>query len=121
MLTLLRAGLTALVLSLAAMPAFAAAEGCRPLDALLIEVQEAASAGARVVLFQGDEAPLAMAAIEVLVGPPPRPLAPSPIIMVIGDRLALALFAEGSDVCLKLPLSLENARRLEAMVRGEPA
>ena len=116
---LVRAGLMALGL-LASTPSFAT-EGCRPLEAVLSDVQTVSAVGVRAAMFPGDQAKAAMAAIIKAFGEPPREIKPDLVILLIGPEGALVLFAEGIDVCLQLPIARSKAEALERAVLGEPA
>lgn len=122
MLNLLRAGLLALACLFAghlAVPA--AAQECRPFEAMLSEAQGLAAQGYRLDLFTGDEAGRAFAALVTVTGPPPRPIEPSAMILLQGDGVAIAVIGEGVQACFWLSLSPETARRLLVAAKGEPA
>lgn len=118
MLTLLRAGLLALA-CIFAVPA--PAQDCRPFEAMLAEAQALAAQGYRLDVLTGDESQRAFAALVAVTGPPPRPVAPSAILLLQGEGVAIAVIGEGVQACFYLSLSAETARRLRAAAKGEPA
>lgn len=121
MLTLLRAGALLLAACLLNPSALLAQEGCRPIEAVLAEAATMAEGGAKLFLWRDDDAARAMASLRASHGEPPRPLAPDLVILLIGPDAALVLFGEGVQVCLILPLRLDNAAALHRAVAGDPA
>lgn len=118
MLTLLRAGLLALA-CLFAVPA--PAQECRPFEAMLSEAQALAAQGFRMELLTGDAASRALAALLVVTGDPPRPLAVSAIILLFGPHVAVAVLGEGAQACFHVPIRLETAERMLLAAKGAPA
>lgn len=111
---------TAMVLALASCgaPAYAQQTGCVALENLLPHLDEVPTAGGRVLTLHGDEAQSALAAVVDAVGEPPRRMDVTAVIMVFGDRGAMLLFVEREGVCLRLPLPLAAAEKIERAALG---
>lgn len=122
---LARAGLllfAALLLLAATVPPLLAQEpGCRPLEVVASEAAEAGAAGAIIHVLTGAEAEAGLVFLEAQLGPWPRPVRPTTLILAIGPSAALAAFGEGIQVCLMLPLPPGFAAGLVKAARGEPA
>lgn len=125
MTKLLRAALLALacLLLLAATvpPLLAQEPGCRPLEVVASEAAEAGAAGAEIHVLTGDQAAAAMTFLEARLGPWPRPVRPTTLILAIGPHAGLIAFGEGIQVCLMLPIPRGMRAEIVKVARGEPA
>lgn len=125
MTKLLRAALLALacLLLLAATvpPLLAQEPGCRPLEVVASEATEAGAAGAEIHVLTGSEAAAALTFLEARLGPWPRPVRPTTLILAIGPHAGLVAFGEGIQVCLMLPIPRGMGVEIVKIARGEPA
>jgi hypothetical protein len=116
---LLFAGLLLLVATIP--PLLAQEPGCRPLEAIASEAAAAGAAGAEIHVLAGDEAAAALAFIEARLGPWPRPVRPTTLILALGPHAGLVAFGEGIQVCLLLPIPRGMGAEIVKAPRGEPA
>lgn len=125
MTKLLRAALLALaclfLLAATVPPLLAQEPGCRPLEAVASEASEAGVAGAEIHVLSGDAAAAALTLIEARLGPWPRPVRPTTLILAISLHAGLVAFGEGIQVCLMLPIPREVGAAIVKAARGEPA
>lgn len=120
MRSLVFAALTAISLASCGAPAYAVQSGCMSLEAVLPDLDAVKDAGFRVVTMHGAEANAALAAVFDAVGPAPRKVELSAVIIVYGNKAAMILLVEGDSICLRLPVSLSAAELIERAVRGRP-
>jgi hypothetical protein len=125
MTKLLRAALLALaclfLLAATVPPLLALEPRCRPLEVVASEATVAAAAGAEIHVLTGTEGAAAMAFIEARLGPWPRPVRPTTLILALGPHAGLVAFGEGIQVCLMLPVPREMGAAIVKAARGEPA
>lgn len=116
---LLFAGLLLLVATIP--PLLAQEPGCRPLEVVASEAAEAGAAGAEIHVLTGAEAAAVMTFLEARLGPWPRPVRPTTLILAIGPHAGLVAFGEGIEVCLMLPVPRGMGAEIVKIARGEPA
>lgn len=119
MRAMLLAGLLALS-SCHAEPAFAQDAKCTELAPLLVEAGAARSSGAKVVVFTGDMAATGLEALGALMGPPPRPVEITTLLLVSFQDKAFVILGEGNRACFKVHTTAKNARVIELAITGEP-
>lgn len=99
----------------------AAQESCAPRETILQQVDEATRSGAILHHFQGAQADTAMKVILEALGAPPRPLAVTEVILLVGPAAGVVALVEGVQVCMILPVPVNFARGLIGAVTGTPA
>lgn len=101
-------------------PAMAQEQKCWSLSAVLLSAGEAKSKGAAVALYEGEQAVLGLEALGALIGPPPREVAITAIIIISHEGKSAVVLGEGDKTCLTVSLPTAKARIIELAITGKP-